>query len=1024
MTDDIRFAHHAIRASAGTGKTYALTSRYIGLLAAGESPANIVATTFSRKAAGEIHERVLNWLAEAARDADVRDELNAAIREEIRRDLTAADYAGLLHGFLRATHRVRIATLDALFIGIASAFAMELQLPPGWAIGESIDESAVRDHAIAAMLEASEPQRLIDLLRLLNQGDDRASVTRRIDDAVATMHQLYLDAPLKRQWDWIERPPTPDWDRFHELIEDAAAMALPKTQKNEPNKTWLAARDKLVTALQRRDWDGLLKVGFIVKIGAGETQFARAEIDADVRDLVDRALTFARGVLIGRLAGRNEATWQLLHDYDEHHLALRRRRRLLSFDEVTRTLGAAGLAGMLDRVYYRLDATMHHLLLDEFQDTSLAQWRVIQPIAAELAATDPGERRSVFIVGDTKQAIYGWRGGNAEIFRGINAELPGLGQPGELARSWRSSPVVIDLVNRVFMGLIDNHALADRRDGIAPWANDFREHATHRTKLSGYAELRIDDEPYERATRLVVDARARQPGASIGILTRSNDKVAEMIFRLRREEVFASEEGGNPLTDSPAVSVILSLLKLADHPGDSAAMFHVKHSPLGPAVGLTASTDVTAFAASVRERLLADAYGPTVFDWVRRFASACDQRNVNRLMQLVELAHEHDAKPTVRPGDFIRRVHETRVEDPSSANVRVMTIHQAKGLEFDVVILPELSSRLLGHTPSAITERTSPTADIERVSRYANETVRSWVPTLQTMHGQYEQEKLNDGLSMLYVALTRAKHAVHLIAEPTKSFGASFAGVVAAALLDDPPSEPSDQPVWSIGDAAWRAKVEPTPAAAPSHIAIRPPASAATRRRSLPRRSPSDFEGGGEARIGDRLRLTAGGARSRGTIMHRWCELVEWADDGLPDNATLLAEANAAAPNADDPIALIPRWRAMLAQPEIAAALSRDAYHVDDLTVERERRFAVRDASAVLTGAIDRMVIARDGGGTITRIDLIDFKTDVGEVAPIVARYRPQLEAYRRAAAKLFNADPALVTPRLLLLDAGRAIAL
>jgi len=195
-----------------------------------------------------------------------------------------------------------------------------------------------------------------------------------------------------------------------------------------------------------------------------------------------------------------------------------------------------------------------------------------------------------------------------------------------------------------------------------------------------------------------------------------------------------------------------------------------------------------------------------------------------------------------------------------------------------------------------------------------------------------------------------------------------------------------------------------------------------TRRRSLPRQSPSDFEGGREARIGDRLRLTAGGARSRGTIMHRWCERVEWADDGLPDNATLLAEAQAVAPNVDDPASMIPRWRAMLAKPEIAAALSRDAYDVDDLTVERERRFAVRDASAVLTGAIDRMVIARDGRGAITRIDLIDFKTDVGEVEEIIARYRPQLRAYARAAVKMFGVAASVVRPRLVLLEAGRVV--
>jgi len=1019
MTDRLTFDHRAIRASAGTGKTYALTSRYIALLAAGEKPDHIVATTFSRKAAGEIHERVLGRLAAAVHDADERKQLNEAIEQA----LTGKQYAQLLHGFIRATHRVQIATLDALFIRIATAFAMELQLPPGWAIGESIDESMVREDAIAAMLEASPAQRLVDLLRLLDEGDDRASVSRRIDQAVQSMHQLYLDAPLKRQWDWLDRPDVPDWDRFGELIEAVAAMDLPTKKDGSPNKTWLGARDKLVAALQQRDWAGLLKVGFVAKVCSGESTYARAEIEPEVCDLVERALAVARSVLIRRLAGRNEASYELLHDFDEHHLELRRRRRLLSFDEITRTLGAARLTGYLDRVYYRLDASMRHLLLDEFQDTSLAQWQVIQPIARELTDTQADEGGTAFIVGDTKQAIYGWRGGNAEIFRQINDELPGLGEADVLAKSWRSSPVVIDLVNAVFTDLANTPALSERLEAARCWADDFQPHETHKGKLGGYAELRVDEKPVDRAATLVGQILRRQPHATIGVLTRRNKTVADMIFRLRREGIFASEEGGNPLTDSAAVSVVLSLLRLADHPGDSAARFHVERSPLGPMVGLTSSKHAGHFAADIRQQLIEHGYGPTIFSWVQRFAEACDQRNVNRLLQLVELAYTWDARPSVRAGDFVRMVHETRIEDPSSANVRVMTIHQAKGLEFDAVILPEMQPHLMGQSPQAISFRPSTTAPIERVSRNPNQIIRSWVPDLEAMYSQYEQAKLNDALSMLYVALTRARHAVHMIVPPARSIGCSFAGIVWSALMGEAEMEHDDEPVWTSGDADWAAnREEQTVAPEQEPLTLRTPTATKQRRRILPRQSPSDFEGGQGATLADRLRLNTGGAMRRGSIMHRWCELVEWLDDGLPDDATLAAEARVIQPGIGDVDRLIDPWRAMLNKPEIVAALKRSSYADAALTVERERRFAVRDGAAMLTGTIDRMVIGREGG-QVTSIDLMDFKTDVGDVDAIIERYRPQLQAYRRAAAKLYHVDPSIITTRLVLLEAGRVVA-
>ena len=120
-------------------------------------------------------------------------------------------------------------------------------------------------------------------------------------------------------------------------------------------------------------------------------------------------------------------------------------------------------------------------------------------------------------------------------------------------------------------------------------------------------------------------------------------------------------------------------------------------TPLGEIVGLRDREDVgaaRALASRIRIQLLAEGYGPTLSKWVHDLAPWCDARQVQRLLQLVELGHRWDERATLRPTDFTRYVACESVEDPSSARVQVMTIHQSKGLEFDAVVLPELYASL------------------------------------------------------------------------------------------------------------------------------------------------------------------------------------------------------------------------------------------------------------------------------------------------------------------------------------------
>ncbi len=125
----------------------------------------------------------------------------------------------------------------------------------------------------------------------------------------------------------------------------------------------------------------------------------------------------------------------------------------------------------LGSLSFRLDARIDHLLLDEFQDTSPQQWRVIQPWAERVTAGADGT--SFFCVGDVKQAIYGWRGGIAEIFDAIDRQLPGL-TPQSLNTSFRSSPPVIDAVNHIFTHLAEHPNLGRAEPAVKRWSQRFR----------------------------------------------------------------------------------------------------------------------------------------------------------------------------------------------------------------------------------------------------------------------------------------------------------------------------------------------------------------------------------------------------------------------------------------------------------------------------------------------------------------------------------------------------------------------
>lgn len=229
-------------------------------------------------------------------------------------------------------------------------------------------------------------------------------------------------------------------------------------------------------------------------------------------------------------------------------------------------------------------------------------------------------------------------------------------------------------------------------------------------------------------------------------------------------------------------------------------------------LGLTTDIDdqtAARAASAIRRRLIDEGLGATLADWSDKLSAHLGDRERERLRQLVEFGFVQDAAASLRPSEFAGLVEQMVFEDPAAAQVRVMTIHQAKGLEFDVVVLPELDEKLVGQTPSALAWSSAPGGMIDHVVRYVDKSVQTLLP--KNVRDAFEErivKEAREGLCLLYVALTRAARALLVVNAPSarneKQLPLTLAGVLRGAVGPQGPLPPDA--VWfEQGDADWAA---------------------------------------------------------------------------------------------------------------------------------------------------------------------------------------------------------------------------
>ncbi len=342
----MKFGHVMIRASAGTGKTYRLSNRYLGLVASGASPEVILASTFTRKAAGEILDRVLVRLADAALNEDACRDLARALGDTSLKPARALD---LLAHLVKQLHRLRISTLDSVFAQIATSFSLERGLPPGWRIVEEPVDQRLRTEAIAAVLAGDDTKTTVALMHLLSKGEAQRSVSDQIRELVNSLYGLYLETPAEA-WGALEGGRPLDGETLAGALEALAAAPLPELE------SWVKARAGDLASAQAGDWAGFIKGGLAGKVAAGESAYIRRPIEPHLAALYQKLVSHAKAMLVRQLVDQTKATHQLLVKFDGHYQRLKQGYRALRFDDVTRSLARTSLAERAQPLAYRLAA--------------------------------------------------------------------------------------------------------------------------------------------------------------------------------------------------------------------------------------------------------------------------------------------------------------------------------------------------------------------------------------------------------------------------------------------------------------------------------------------------------------------------------------------------------------------------------------------------------------------------------------------------------------------------------------------
>ena len=1115
-----------VQAPAGSGKTSLLTQRFLRLLGTVERPEEIVAITFTRKAAAEMRHRIVSALAGAAR------ELAPEASDHDRETWTLARDA-LLRGqqlgwnLERHPSRLHIQTID----GLNHWLSRKLPLSARLGLAPELLDDARPVYVEAARrfvgrLEQDDPV-AGSILRIAKMLDHDPAWLESLLSEMLGRREMWLpkllqlagsDDPRAEMEGLLSAAVESDLARIRgqldgELIGHVLAL-LNEAARLDPGGP-LASLGNLsclpdATTAARDQWAALSSILLTRKGELRRSLNKNQGFPPPLKEQKSRMLALLE--LLGDAPGLVQALADVMKlppsGYDDEQWARVEALRATLLPAAAELQATFGERGLLDHpavaaaartalggpeapseLAQALEYRIRHILVDEYQDTSPAQQSLLKRL---VEGWQPGDGHSLFCVGDPMQSIYGFREADVTLF--LEAQAQGIGSvplhSRALMRNFRSCRSIVEWVNATFGTLMPS--TADFARGAVPYTPS----ADTRTDEAGagaslHALIGRDE---GREARVVADIVAQTledhrrleeaesgagpaaPARSIAILVRARTALPAILAELRARRIDYRGVELESLGARPAVRDVLALARALLHPGDRTAWLAVLRAPW---CGLSLA-DLHALAAPDRKASLASLLGDSLAlsrlsgdgqlragrtwsilkqgldergrrplgSWVKAcwlalggpatLSERSDLDNVEAcLVALDKLASETHALPT---GDGIESAIDGLMASPvgaASARVQLMTIHKAKGLEFDTVILPGLervvagtARQLLYWTPVAVEQgpRGIVLASHGGVDGAAQaDGLEAWIKRLNKERAQLELGRV------AYVAATRARRRLHLVGSAalawTEEGRPELAPPRQGSLLDF---------LWPIVSPAFRQALD----SARDADDIKAVEAAGRPRRHAPalQRLPSAY-------VPPAVPLPACGAPTRraraieGTVRPHF----DWAGrEAIAVGTVVHAELELLARAALPPAQLVARpdgWRAEVARlglPEqlcdsatarIAQAVSRIA---NSRLAARLLDPAAREAASELelTAWLDsefmRIKVDRtfvDESGTRW---IVDWKTSAHEGGGLeqfldqeLERYAPQLERYSRVMA-LYDPRPQKIGLYFPMVDAWK----
>jgi exodeoxyribonuclease V beta subunit len=721
-----------LQASAGSGKTFALIYRYLKLLFMGANPSRILAITFTRKATSEMYERIVKALRnpESGEAKMVRESLN----------LSEDDYSirskEILYQFLQS--ELKIQTIDSFQNSILKSFSNYAGLMPNFRVGTGIDIEQFQNYFDSRLTVAQRGS--IKTLTLLHSG-----LKFYPDDGYGSSIWQILEGMYEREIEikeFVSGEPLPEISLSQIGLIEEEIVKLATKLANEIKECEKLSKTA-VKALTFSSIDELLSAGktWLQKEQLEEyPSFKKAKPTdqqnrqlSEIKELIERLLFAKNSLFIGELL-------ELFYFYVAIREDFIKRENRLSYSDVNHFLIKLLVEQRVDTdyIYFRLDSQIDHFLIDEFQDTSLVQYRILEPLFRDLLSGGSNLDKSFFYVGDTKQAIYRFRGGFSRLFNYVEKSYS---IPKKiLTENYRSRKVIVDFLNRTFK---------DSYEDYTP-----QQIGNIEAQSGGHllVETLPQDEVFNRAVESVKELLNRGvPPHQIAILTNKNSDSGELSQMLVEESIEVQIDSSIGLLEHRDVDAVVNYLKYL-HSGEKFYLYNSLslsgEDPFNPSI----EPDLDDY----REDRLFE----TAIKVVEKLKLYREDRNLNLFLQIV--GRFKDLTEFIHNIDDI----EDSVVKGSGKGVNILTIHKSKGLEFNYVILLDSKQPII-RNPIIYSYSTDSELQLQGIN---------WQFKNSDFDSHYREAKeveleavSSDTLNRYYVGFSRAIDSLHIIKLQDKS---------------------------------------------------------------------------------------------------------------------------------------------------------------------------------------------------------------------------------------------------------------